>query len=177
MPFVLRPYRRFPLQCAASVLCKATGAGTGGDWRMRGGESILVPICLGALLLVAGCAGNPSAVDQGRASQIKLNISTKEDVRRVLGKPNSVSRHTSSYPLLPGVSQSTTLTNVEVWNYTDVTVDLDSVFIGLFTGGDTSKIHIFTVVYDEQGIVRHVSSTQSGGRSGTGSGDKWRPID
>jgi len=38
--------------------------------------------------------------------------------------------------------------------------------VGLFAGGATSNIQTFTVVFDQAGIVRHISSTQSQGRSG-----------
>lgn len=147
MPFAIRPYLR-----------------------------ILVTVWLGLALLVSACvsSGNPSVVDQDRISQIKLNTSTKEDVRRILGKPNAISRHSGNYSPLPGLPPSTSLTNVEVWNYTHINVEVDAAtfipIIGLFAGGATSNINTFTVVYDEQGIVRHISSTQSEGRSGLGAG-------
>ena len=63
------------------------------------GQRILVAVWLGFLLLASGCvsSGNPSVVDQDRISQIKLNTSTKEDVRRILGQPNGISHHSGSY--------------------------------------------------------------------------------
>jgi hypothetical protein len=145
------------------------------------GQQILVSVWLGSLLLASGCvsSGNPSVVDQDRIGQIKLNISTKADVRQVLGKPNDISRHSGSYSPLPGLPPSPALTNVEVWNYTYDNVDVNAAnfIVGLFTGGTSSNINTFTVVYDEQGIVRHISSTQSAGRSGLGSRLEWKPID
>ncbi len=145
------------------------------------GQRLLVSVWLGVLLLASGCmsSGNPSVVDQDRISQIALNTSTKEDVRRIMGKPNSISRHSGSYSPLPGLSPSPALTNVEVWNYTHVNVDINAAnfIIGLFAGGTTSDINTFTVVYDEQGIVRHLSSTRSEGRSGLGARQEWKPID
>lgn len=147
------------------------------------GQGILVTVWLGLGLLVSGCVsgGNSSVVDQDRVSQIKLNTSAKEDVRRILGKPNSVSRQSGSYSAIPSGPPTTSLTNVEVWSYTHISVDVDAAtfipIVGLFAGGATSNINTFTVVFDEQGIVRHISSTQSEGRSGLGAGEKWKPLD
>jgi hypothetical protein len=145
------------------------------------GQKILVTVWLCFLLLASGCAssGNPSILDQDRIAQITLNISTKADVRRVLGKPDTISRHSGTYSPLPGLPPSPALTNVEVWNYTHINVDVNAAnfIIGLFAGGAPSNTNTFTVVYDEQGIVRHISSTQSEGRSGLGSRQEWKPID
>jgi len=135
------------------------------------------------IVLVVGCvsSGNPSVVDQDRIAQIKLNTSTKEDVKRILGPPNTISRHSGSYSVYPGLPPSSTLTNVEVWSYTHINVDVDAAtfipIVGLFAGGATSNINTFTAVFDEQGIIRHISASQSQGRSGLGAREKWQPID
>ena len=145
------------------------------------GQKIRVSVWLGFLLLASGCvsSGNSFIVDQDRIAQIKLNISTKVDVRRALGKPNDISRHSGSYSPLPGLPPSPALINVEVWNYTYTIVDVNAAnfIVGLFAGGAPSNVNTFTVVYDEQGIVRHISSTQSEGRSGLGARQDWKPID
>lgn len=140
------------------------------------GQRILVIVWLGLALLVSGCvsSGNPSVVDQDRIAQIKLNTSTKEDVKRILGLPNGISRQSGSYSAFPGLPASTSMTDVESWSYTHMNVDVDAAtfipIVGLFAGGATSSINTFTVVFDELGIVRHISSTQSQGRSGLGAG-------
>lgn len=58
-------------------------------------------------------------------------------------------------------------------------VDVDPVtfipIVGLFAGGATSNINTFTVSFDEQGIVRHISSMQSQGRSGVEAGGELPP--
>jgi hypothetical protein len=126
------------------------------------GQRILVRVWLGLALLVSGCvsSGNPSVVDQDRISQIKLNTSTKEDVRRILGRPNSISRHSGSYSEILDSPPSTSLTNTEVWSYAHIDVDVDTAtfipIVGLFAGGATSNVNTFTVVFDEQGIVRPI---------------------
>jgi len=64
------------------------------------------------------------------------------------------------------------LTNVESWNYTHIDVDVDGAtfipIVGLFAGGATSNINTFTVVFDDKGVVRHITSSQSQSRSGMG---------
>ena len=158
MRFSFRPFRRFP-----ALLCCVTYSA----W-------------LGAFLL-AGCvsSGNPSVVDQDRISQIKLDISTKEDVRRILGQPNGMSRHSGSYSAALGLPATTTSTNVEAWTYTHVNIDVDAAtfipIVGLFAGGATSNVNTFTVVFDDKGIVRHISSTQAQGRSGMGTSGQSAP--
>lgn len=140
------------------------------------GQRIFTAVWLGIALLISGCvsSGNPSVMDQDRIAQIKIDTSTKEDVKRILGQPNSTSRQSGSYSVIPGLPPSTTLTNVETWSYTHLSVDVDAAtfipIVGLFAGGATSNINTFTVVFNERGIVRHISSTQSQGRSGLGAG-------
>lgn len=133
------------------------------------------------VLTLMGCvsSGNSSIVDQDRISQIKLNTSVKDDVKRILGTPNGISRQSGSYPAFPGVPASTATINIEVWSYTHMNVDVDPAtfipIVGLFAGGATSNLNTFTVSFDEQGIVRHISSTQSQGRSGAGAGSESTP--
>jgi outer membrane protein assembly factor BamE (lipoprotein component of BamABCDE complex) len=146
------------------------------------GQRIPMGVWLVCVLLASGCvsSGNPSVVDQDRISQIKLDISTKEDVRRILGQPNGISRQSGSYSPLYGVPALTSLTNVETWNYTHINVDVDAAtfipIVGLFAGGATSNVNTFMVVFDDKGIVRHISSTQAQGRSGLGAGGGIAPY-
>lgn len=145
------------------------------------GHRILLVVWLGFVLLVSGCvsSGNSSIADQDRIVQIKLNTSTKEDVRRILGQPNGISRQSGSYAAFAGLPP-TTQTNIEVWSYTHINVDVDAAtfipIVGLFAGGATSNVNTFTVAFDDQGIVRHISSTQSQGRSGAGAGGEPSPT-
>lgn len=59
-------------------------------------------------------------------------------------------------------------------------VDVDAAtfipIVGLFAGGATSTLETFTVVFDEKGIVRHISSTQSQGHSGLGARGESKPT-
>jgi len=137
---------------------------------------IFLTIGIGFAFVFQGCvsSGNPSVVDQDRIAQIKLDVSTKEDVRGILGQPNSMSKHSGSYSAVYGLPPTISLSSFEVWNYTHMTVDVDAAtfipIVGLFVGGATSNLNSFTVIFDDQGIVRHISTMQVQGRSGLGAG-------
>lgn len=135
----------------------------------------LITLCLAILLLLTGCvsSGNRSILDQERLDKITLNESTKADLKRLLGQPNSISKQSGNYSPIPGMPPAPGLSNVEVWTYSYLSVDVDGAtfipIVGLFAGGATSKMNTYTAVFDETGIVRHISSTQSEGRSGPAS--------
>lgn len=78
----------------------------------------------------------------------------KEEVKRILGQPNGISRQSGSYSAFPGLPASTSMTDVEVWSYTHMSVDVDAAtfipIVGLFVGGATSNINTFTVVFNEK---------------------------
>ena len=138
----------------------------------------------GALLVasvvvtLSGCvsSGNPNVTDETRTSQIQVNVSTKEDVRRILGEPNSTSKHSGSLAIIHGLPASSASAVIESWNYTHIAVEIDGAtfipIVGLFSGGATSNLSSFTVVFDDKGVVRHLSSTQSTQQSDMGIGHK-----
>ena len=134
---------------------------------------LVVPLMLHLSLLV-GCAssGNPSVMDRARLDQIVSDVSTKADVKRVLGQPNSQSQQSGSAATVPGYAPGPGLPNSETWTYSHLSMDVDGAtfipIVGLFAGGATSHINTFAVVFDQAGIVRYISSTQSQGRSGPG---------
>ena len=135
----------------------------------------LITLCLALLLLLTGCisSGNTAVMDQARLEQITVNISTKEDVRRLLGQPNAISKHSGRYSPVPGMPPLPDLDNVEVWSYTHISVDVDGAtfipIVGLFAGGATSHLNTYTATFDQTGIIRHTSALQSEGRSGPAS--------
>lgn len=67
-------------------------------------------------------SGNSTVMDQERLEKITIDVSTKEDVRRLLGHPNGISKQSGAYPGVPPVAG---LTNSEVWTYTHMSVDVD----------------------------------------------------
>ncbi len=133
---------------------------------------ILVTVWLGLTLFISGCvsSGNPSVMDQARLEKIVLDVSTKDDVKRLLGQPNGRSQQSGSAATVPGYAPVPGLTNSEAWTYSHLSVDVDGAtfipIVGLFAGGATSYLNTFTVVFDQAGIVRHISSSQTEGRSG-----------
>jgi hypothetical protein len=138
---------------------------------------IRFPLLLICVMALSGCysSGNALVMDQDRLDQIKIDVSTKEDVRRILGQPNGTSKQTGSYAVALGLPAS--MRSVEVWTYHHIDRDVDGAtfipIVGLFAGGASSKINTFTAVFDEEGIVRRLSSGQTQARAGLGAN---RPV-
>jgi outer membrane protein assembly factor BamE (lipoprotein component of BamABCDE complex) len=138
------------------------------------GQRIRMAVWLGLALLVSGCmsSGNPLVMDQARVAQIMLDVSAKDDVKRLLGQPNTMAQQSGSTATVPGYAPVPGLPNSETWSYSHLSVDVDGAtfipIVGLFAGVATSHINTFTVVFDQAGIVRHIASAHSEGRSGMG---------
>ena len=139
-------------------------------------------------LIFAGCisSGNPSIRDEAAISQIKTGVTTKEDVRKLLGKPNSVGKGSGSFPggTMPTGNPAAPLTlnsSYEVWSYSHISVETDAAtfipIIGLFAGGATSSVSSVTICFDDKGVAQYVQTSESQGRSGMGSGQgkSWDP--
>ena len=130
-------------------------------------------VALFSCLVFTACAsgGNPSVTNQSLVDQIKVDKSTKDDVKRLLGQPTTISRHSGNYAI-PGIVPFNMFTNVETWGYTHVDVDVDGAtfipIVGLFAGGATSRVNSLTIVFDDKGVVRHIMSSQTQSRSGMG---------
>ena len=137
--------------------------------------SALLVASLAVTILGCVSSGNPNVRDETLTSQIQINVSTKEDVRRILGQPNSTSKQSGSLVMIPGLPASPGMV-IESWNYTHIDVEVDGAtfipIVGLFAGGATSNVSSFTVIFDDKGAVRHISSTQSTGQFDMGSGQK-----
>ncbi len=137
------------------------------------------------MFLLSGCAssGNPAVLDQAAVGQIKEGVSTKEDVSRLLGKPNTMGRGAGT---LPGVT-SLPLTlqgNYEVWIYQHVSVETDAAtfipIVGLVAGGATAQTTSLTLYFNEKGVVQYLQTSSSESHSGMGSpssGKTWTPPD
>ncbi|HSL06221.1 MAG TPA: hypothetical protein VK901_22120 [Nitrospiraceae bacterium] len=129
MPFLIHPYRRFPVQCSVNA----------GSFQGQG--TIRNPSSTGWRL-----SGDPPM----RPEEMLSFTVTRPNEQR-----NDISRHSGSYFALPGLPPSTSLTNVEVWNYTHINVNVNAAnfIVGLFAGGAPSNINTFTAVFDEQGTL------------------------
>ena len=143
------------------------------------------------MLLMSGCvsSGNPSVRDEAATGQIKAGVTTKEDVRKLLGKPNSVGKGSGNLAVASGLPATPHAalalnSNYEVWSYSHISVEADAAtfipIVGLFAGGATSSVSSLTIYFDDKGVVQFVQSSQSEGRSGMGSGGQkptWNPQD
>ena len=113
---------------------------------------------LSMMLVLSGCAssGNPQLREEAVVSQIKIGESTKEDVHRLLGEPNVMSK-----TVINGRA-------MEVWGYAySATQTNPLVFvpvIGLFTlGSNPVKVESagFGVTFSDDGIVRSITRHRS----------------
>lgn len=111
-----------------------------------------------ALLLLAGwCAactthqqGDVALANEQAIKAIKLNTSTKDDVRRLLGPAKTVTSKADG---------------VEAWTYKLVTSGVrPETYIpvaGLFLGEGQAQATVVTVTFDKTGIVREISEQRT----------------
>ena len=130
----------------------------------------MIHVLLIAVLSLAGCysSGNASIKNQELIAQVQMGKSTKEDVRRLFGEPDSVTRTSSQVASAGNPSQMVMI--VEWWSYTHASAQTDAKsfipFVGWFLGGSTYESDYFQVGYDTKGVVQHVTSGASKGKSG-----------
>lgn len=134
-------------------------------------------IVLFVLLALSGCvsSGNPTIRDEAVTAQIKIGATTKEEVRELLGKPNSIGKGSGN--LLVGVGLPITpQINYEIWNYTHINVETNPAafipIIGLFFMGATASSSSVTIHFDENGIVRYLHTAEFQSTSGIGTGSQ-----
>ena len=130
----------------------------------------MIHLLLIAILSLAGCAssGNANVKNQALIDQIQMGKSTKDDVRRLLGEPNSVSR--SSTQVANPADPKRMLTLVEWWSYIHASSQTDAAsfipFVGGLVGSSTHESTQFTAGFDQKGIVQHITSGSYKGKSG-----------
>ncbi len=113
---------------------------------------------LGTFPFIAGCSttGNPLIKDETRVQQIKTGVTTKAEVKNLLGDPFSTSKVNSN-----GV-------RLEVWNYHCREEQRD--FVNFVTGGlvgyylspGKSTTTVLMIAFTEGGIVQSVNASQMG---------------
>ena len=101
-------------------------------------------------LLIAGCSSVGQKVDQSAVSKIQKGVSTKEDVRHLIGNPNNV---------------TTTSDGSEVWSYTFMHTQVKGTtfipIVGAFAGGADTQ-HQDTTVTFRDGVVTQYSTSYGG---------------
>jgi outer membrane protein assembly factor BamE (lipoprotein component of BamABCDE complex) len=96
------------------------------------------------MVVVAGCAshGNKRINDQNNIKAIEIGVSSKDDVKEILGNPADVAFLEN---------------DVEVWKYfftrTRVKGSTFIPIIGGFVGGSTKKTRTFTVKFKDDIVV------------------------
>jgi hypothetical protein len=130
----------------------------------------MIHLFLIAVLALAGCAssGNASIKNKELLDQVHIGKSTKDDVRRLLGEPNSISRMASQVPNPSDPSQMLML--VEWWSYMHASSQTDArsfiPFVGFLLGGSSHESEQFTTGFDQKGLVQAINSGSYKGKSG-----------
>ena len=99
-------------------------------------------------VILAGCvtAGNPSVKDESKTSQIHKGVTTKQEVKELLGMPQSI----------------TTSDGVETWGYSYVHAQATGVsyipIVGIFAGGATSESNSISLEFNEDDVVKKITT-------------------
>jgi len=123
-----------------------------------------------AVLMMAGCysSGTAEIKDKDLVGQVQIGKSTKEDVRKIFGEPNSVSRGRLA-EARPG-DASFNMEMDEWWAYFHTKHQTDAKsfipYVGWLVGETNDEWTHFAVGFDQKGIVQHVSSGQMKGKGG-----------
>lgn len=130
----------------------------------------MIHLLLIAMLGMAGCysAGNASIKNQDLVAQVQIGKSTRDDVRRLLGEPSSISK--SSAQVVNPNDSTQMLTVVEWWSYIHASARVDGrsfiPVVGPFLGGTSHESEHFQVGFDQKGLVQQVTSGATKGKSG-----------
>ncbi len=125
------------------------------------------------MVVFAGCIsiGNPTVADEDVISQITSGTTTKEDVRALLGKPNSIIRD-SGKPFLdtglpvPLRQLNYKIKDYEIWSYTHTNLERNPAtaipLIGplLFLVESPSTTASAIISFDENEIVKYLYTHQ-----------------
>ena len=114
------------------------------------------------VLVLSGClfSGNPSIQDQTVVGQIKEGITPKDEVRTLLGKPDSVGHGSGTFPgraTYPVSAQ----TKYEIWTYQHLSGTGAATFIpivGVIAGSAISHENSLTLFFDDKDLVKYVQS-------------------
>jgi outer membrane protein assembly factor BamE (lipoprotein component of BamABCDE complex) len=130
----------------------------------------MIHLLLIVVLSLAGCysSGNASIKNQELIDQVKMGKSNKDDVRRLFGEPNSVSRSASQMANSQNPTQMLTL--VEWWSYVYASSQTDAKsfipYVGWLLGSHSYESEHFQVGFDQKGLVQHITSGAYKGKSG-----------
>lgn len=114
---------------------------------------------LSLLILITGCAtaGNPAVMDQSIVSQIEIGKSTKADVRRLLGEPNSSSVFQTAGQEHESWGYAYAKHETNPWIF----VPIVGLFVLAFGDAGESESANLGVSFDKEGIVRSITKGKS----------------
>ncbi len=130
----------------------------------------MIHLLLIALLSLTGCysSGTAEIKNKDLIAQVEIGKSTKEDVKRMFGDPNSISKGKLT-EAMPG-DASYNITMDEWWAYFHTKHESNMLgavpYAGVLLAGTKDEYTHFAVGFDAKGIVQHVSSGQIKGKGG-----------
>jgi outer membrane protein assembly factor BamE (lipoprotein component of BamABCDE complex) len=130
----------------------------------------MIPLLLIVVLSLAGCysQGSTNIKNQELIDQVKLGKSTTDDVRRLFGEPNGVTR--SSSQVANPADSTKMITLVEWWSYIHASSQTDAKsfipVVGAFIDSSTYETNQFMVGYDIKGVVQHITTGAQQGKVG-----------
>lgn len=109
----------------------------------------LIPFFL--VVLLCGCASVGRKIDQSKADQIKKGETTREEVRKLIGSPDQITKDSEG---------------TEIWLYmhSTATAKPESFIplVGAFAGGVNMSSQIITIQFGDDGKVSRMTSLTSG---------------
>ncbi len=108
-------------------------------------------------LSLAGCVSSGTKVTNEQAQAFKKGETTKEDVIKALGEPNTVTNAADGTVTLAYVHMSAAATPATYIPY-----------VGLLAGGATGSTNTVALVFDKNGKLSSYSSTSSNVETNTG---------
>ena len=135
-----------------------------------------IVLLLLTVLLTGGCAsnGNPPFAQDELTSQIKIGVSTKDDVRRLFGAPDFVSHSSTAglHTTASTIEALPTSSKIEIWSYAHTEIETNPVtfipIVGLFVGSSTINTASLAVTFDENGVVQNVTKDEGRATGGPG---------
>ena len=99
--------------------------------------------------------GNKQITDDAIVSEIKKGVSTKDDVKKVVGEPSKV---------------NFTDNGEEVWDYHYIRSQMRGAsfipVVGIFAGGSDMNTQTLTIRFDKTGIVKEIGKGRTSGGGG-----------
>jgi outer membrane protein assembly factor BamE (lipoprotein component of BamABCDE complex) len=113
---------------------------------------------LAMIVLLTGCGGNSGTkVDPSQVAQFQPGVTTYDQVVSALGPPNNITQSSDGTKIIVYVN-----TQTSIHGATFIPI------VGMFAAGADAKQQMATFTFDQRGILKTTSSSQTQACSGGG---------